>query len=61
MDAVAEKLEKKLHEWQGGTSQHVRALVEDIIAAADEGTLEFGRSRAVEQEVLDLLDNPPAR
>ena len=61
MEAIAEKLDTKLHEWKPETSQKVRALVAGIIEAADEETLGIARSRAVEQEVLDLLDEPAAR
>jgi hypothetical protein len=58
MEAIAEKLDAKLHEWRPETSEQVRALVAGIIEAADDDTLDIGRSRAVEQEVLDILDAP---
>ena len=61
MEAIAEKLENKLQEWKPETSQKVRALVAEIIEAADEDILDIGRSRAIEQEVLDLLDEPASR
>ena len=61
MEAIAEILETKLHEWKPETSQQVRALVAEIIELADDGALEFVRSRVVEQEVLDLLDAPASR
>ena len=61
MEAIAEKLENKLHEWKPETSRKVRALVAEIIEQADDDALEIGRSRSVEQEVLDTLDEPPAR
>ena len=61
MEAIAEKLENKLHEWKPETSQKVRALVAEIIEAADEDILDIGRSRAIEQEVLDRLDEPSSR
>jgi hypothetical protein len=61
MEAIAEKLETRLHEWRPETSERVRALVAEIIEAADDDTLDIGRSRAVEQEVLDILDAPPGR
>ena len=61
MDAIAESLDAKLHEWKPETSQKVRALVAEIIALADDGALDIARSRAVEQEVLDSLDEPKAR
>jgi hypothetical protein len=61
MEAIAEKLELKLHEWKPETSQMVRALVAEIIELADGDALDISRSRSVEQEVLDILDEPPAR
>ena len=61
MEAIAETLETKLHQWKPETSQKVRALVAEIIALADEDALDLGRSRSVEQEVLDLLDAPAPR
>ena len=61
MEAIAEKLENRLHEWKPETSQKVRSLVAEIIELADDDALDFGRSRAVEQEVMDLLDEPATR
>ena len=60
MDALAEQLSAKLEHWQPQTSAEVRTLVAEIIARADEDALDLGRSRTVEQEVLDLLDDAPA-
>lgn len=56
MTAIAEKLDKKLHEWKSEKSQAVEKIVSEIIQMADDDTLDVGRSRAVEQEVLDILD-----
>ncbi|RYD78455.1 MAG: hypothetical protein EOP84_14240 [Verrucomicrobiaceae bacterium] len=61
MDVVAEALDHKLQEWRPETSAKVRALVAEIIELADDDALDLLRSRAVEQEVLDLLDEPTAR
>jgi hypothetical protein len=61
MEAIAEKLENKLHEWKPETSQKVRELVAEIIELADDDALDIGRSRSVEQEVMDILDDPPSR
>ena len=61
MEAIAEKLELKLHEWKPETSEKVRALVAEIIDMADDDALDIGRSRGVEQEVLDILDEPSGR
>ena len=61
MEAIAEQLENKLHEWKPETSQKVRALVAEIIELADDDALDIGRSRSVEQEVMDILDEPSSR
>lgn len=61
MDAVAEKLDAKLSEWKPQISQEVRALVSEVIDAADNDVLDLMRSRVVEQEVLDNLDEPASR
>ena len=61
MDAVAEKLDTKLGKWSPEISQKVRALVSQVIDAADNDALDLMRSRAVEQEVLDQLDEPASR
>lgn len=61
MDAIAEKLDTKLGKWKPEISQEVRALVADVIDAADNDALDLTRSRAVEQEVLNQLDEPATR
>ena len=61
MEAIAEKLETKLQAWTPEISQKVRALVAEIIELADEDSLDIGRSRTVEQDVLDILDERPTR
>ena len=61
MDAIAEKLDTKLSKWKPEISREVRALVSQVIDAADNDTLDVMRSRAVEQEVIDQLDEPPSR
>jgi hypothetical protein len=61
MEAIAEKLEAKLHVWEPETSRQVRELVAEIIELADDDALDIGRSRVVEQEVLDTLDAHSAR
>ena len=61
MDAIAEKLDTKLSKWNPEISREVRALVSQVIDAADNNTLDVMRSRAVEQEVLDQLDEPASR
>jgi len=61
MDAIAEKLDTKLGKWKPEISEEVRALVFEVIDAADNDALDLIRSRAVEQEVLDQLDEPTSR
>lgn len=61
MDALVEQLNLKLLEWKPETAAQVRELLAEIIALADQGALDLLRSRAVEQQVLDMLDEPAAR
>ena len=61
VDAIAEKLDTKLSKWKPEISQEVRALVSQVIDAADNDALDLVRSRAVEQEVLDQLDGSASR
>jgi len=61
MDTVVEKLDAKLKQWQPDTADHVRQRIVEIIDLADQGALDVMRARAVEQEVLDLLDEPTTR
>lgn len=61
MDALIEKLDTKLREWKPETAQDVRHRVAEIIDLADQDALDLSRSREVEQETLDLLDEHPSR
>lgn len=61
MDAIVEKLDVKLTQWKPEISAKVRSLVSEVINAADHDALDLMRSRAVEQEVLDKLDEPASR
>lgn len=61
MDMLVERLDEKLREWEPSTAAEVRQRVLELIDLADEGLLERMRSRAVEQEVLDILDEPASR
>ncbi len=61
MDILAERLDRKLREWSPETAEQVRSQVVEIIELADQGLLDLVRSRKVEQEVLDLLDEPTSR
>ena len=59
MDALAELLDAKLRMWAPETAVQVRQHVAEIMALADQDVLDMMRSRAVEQEVLELLDASP--
>ena len=61
MDALAEKLDARLREWKPETVAEARERIAEVIELADHDVLDIARSRAAEQEVLDLLDEPPAR
>jgi hypothetical protein len=61
MDALLEKLDARLRQWRPETAAQVRQRVAEVMDLADHDVLDLMRSRQVEQEVLDLLDEPPAR
>jgi hypothetical protein len=61
MDALAEKLDARLRTWKQETAAEVRQRVAEVLELADGDALDLMRSRAREQEVLDLLDAPAAR
>lgn len=61
MDVLAEKLDEKLRTWKQETAAEVRERISEMIELADEDVLDLVRSRAREQDVLDILDEPPAR
>ena len=61
MDALIQELEIKLRQWQPATVKQVRRYLVEIIELADQDGLELLRSRLVEQEVLDIIDEPKTR
>ena len=61
MDALAEKLEEKLRTWKPDTAAEVRERVAELIELADDDVLDLMQSRAREQEVLNILDEPSTR
>ena len=61
MDILAERLDAKLREWKPAVVGQVRRRVAEIIELADQDMLDVMRSRTVEQEVLDLLNESSAR
>ncbi len=61
MDALAEKLDARLRKWKPETAAEARQRIAEVMELADHDILDIARSRAAEQEVLDLLDEPPTR
>lgn len=61
MDALAEKLDARLRQWKLETAAEARQRIAELTDLLDQGVLDIARSRAAEQEVLDLLDRSPAR
>ena len=61
MPSVAQKLAERFDEWEPELTLKVEGLVGEIIELADLDLLDLGRTRRVEQEVLDLLDEPEPR
>jgi hypothetical protein len=61
MDTLVEQLDAKLRAWQPSMANQVRQRIAEIIEVADQDALDVLRSRAVEQEVLDSIDEPATR
>lgn len=61
MDVLTEKLDERLRQWKPDTAAMARERIAELIELADHDILDIARSRAAEQEVLDLLDEPPNR
>jgi len=61
MDTLVEQLDAKFRVWQPEMANQVRQRIAEIIEMADRDALDVLRSRAVEQEVLDALDEPETR
>jgi hypothetical protein len=61
VEALLERLDTRLRQWKPETAEQVRQRVAEIIDLADEDLLDMMRSRTVEQEVLDWLDEPTSR
>ena len=60
MTAIAKKLDTKLIQWPAETAKKVERLVAEIIELADHDALDVVRSREIEQEVLDIIDERQA-
>ena len=61
MDALVKRLDARLREWKPEMAAQVRERVAEVIELADHDVLDLMRPRAIEQEVLDLLDEPATR
>jgi hypothetical protein len=61
MDALVETLDAKLRMWKPETAAQVRERILEVMELADDNVLAMTRSRAREQEVLDMLDEPSTR
>ncbi|HTX34038.1 MAG TPA: hypothetical protein VME43_03420 [Bryobacteraceae bacterium] len=61
MDTLAEKLDARLRQWKPETAAEARERIAEVMELADHDLLDLARSRAAEQEVLDLLDESPTR
>lgn len=57
MDALIQELDMKLRQWQPDIAQQVRQYLTELIELADQDALDLVRSRIVEQEVLNLMDD----
>jgi hypothetical protein len=60
MTAIAKKLDARLSRWAPETAKEVKRLVAEIIELADNDALDLVRSREVEQQVLDIIDDRKA-
>jgi hypothetical protein len=58
VDVLVEKLDTRLRQWRPETVAEVRQRIVEIIDLADQGALDLLRSRAVEQQVLNMVDEP---
>lgn len=61
MDILVETLDTKLRTWKPETAKQVRERLAKVIELADEDALDMIRTRSVEQDVLDLIDEPTPR
>lgn len=58
MEDRLDKLRMRLREWRPETAKQVWQVLAEVIELADCDALDLVRSRATEQEVLDILDEP---
>ncbi|NJL03175.1 MAG: hypothetical protein HC910_22350 [Spirulinaceae cyanobacterium SM2_1_0] len=58
MDTLAQILDRRLQTWQPAVAEQARQWIAEIIELADRDLLDVARPRHIEQEVLDLIDEP---
>jgi hypothetical protein len=61
VEALLETLNTKLRQWKPETATEVRQRLIEIMGLADQDALDLLRSRAREQDVLDILDEAAPR
>jgi hypothetical protein len=60
-DNLVEELDARFRAWQPEIADQVRQHIHEIIELADHDGLDLLRSRTIEQEVMDSLDELPTR
>jgi hypothetical protein len=60
-DNLLEQLDEKFRSWQPEVADQVRERIGEIIKMADHDALDLLRSRTIEQEVMESLDEPTTR
>lgn len=58
MDTLAQELDHRLKTWQPAIAEQARQWIAEIIELADQDLLDLARCRQIEQEVLNLIDEP---
>jgi hypothetical protein len=58
MDAVLHKLDLKLQHCSPDLANEIRSWLAEIIELSDADALDLIRSRQIEQDVLNLIDEP---
>jgi hypothetical protein len=58
VDALVERLDARLREWAPETAAQVRERLAEVMDLANHDVLDLMRPRGIEQEILDLLDEP---
>ncbi|QTA84445.1 hypothetical protein [Desulfonema magnum] len=56
MTQIAKKLDERLRVWEPEKASVVENLIREIISLADQDYADILRSRSVEQEVLEIID-----